>query len=144
MHIVCTLLQTDNHVNTSSLNLLQAGCSCWRPSQQCQSTEGRLPGSTNPQTVVTATTPSAKPLNSDVQSAGWDHITESSCHFTIAQLNPAPKRLQCAKWYTLHEKFFQLSGNRKDLPSFTGFYPHKKQSNSETEATKALALFIVN
>jgi len=29
MQIICTSLQTDNHTNTSSLNL-QAGCSSWR------------------------------------------------------------------------------------------------------------------
>jgi len=27
VRIICTLLQTDNHVSTSSLNILQAGCS---------------------------------------------------------------------------------------------------------------------
>jgi len=27
MQSICTLLQTDNHTNTSSLNFLQAGCS---------------------------------------------------------------------------------------------------------------------
>ena len=49
---ICTSLQTDNHTNTSSLNVLQAGCSSWCPTndvkahahthtlQQCQSTEG--------------------------------------------------------------------------------------------------------
>jgi len=31
MQTVCTSLQTDNHINTSSLNFLQAGCSSWRP-----------------------------------------------------------------------------------------------------------------
>ena len=35
---ICTLLQTDNHTNTSSLDFLQAGCSS---NQQCQSTEGQ-------------------------------------------------------------------------------------------------------
>jgi len=29
MHIICTLLQTDNHSSTSSLIFLQAGCSSW-------------------------------------------------------------------------------------------------------------------
>jgi len=29
MQIICTLLQTDNHAGTSSLNFLQAGCSSW-------------------------------------------------------------------------------------------------------------------
>ena len=28
---ICTLLQTDYHTNTSSLNFLQAGCSSGRP-----------------------------------------------------------------------------------------------------------------
>jgi len=40
MQIICTLLQTDNHVSTSSLNFLQAGCSFWCRNLQCQSTEG--------------------------------------------------------------------------------------------------------
>jgi len=31
MQTVCTSLQTDNHNNTSSVNLLQARCSSWRP-----------------------------------------------------------------------------------------------------------------
>jgi len=29
VQIICTLLQTDNHTSTSSLNFLQAGCSSW-------------------------------------------------------------------------------------------------------------------
>jgi len=29
MQIICTLLQTDNHVRTSPLNFLQAGCCSW-------------------------------------------------------------------------------------------------------------------
>jgi len=29
MQIICTLYQADNHVSTSSLSLLQAGCSSW-------------------------------------------------------------------------------------------------------------------
>jgi len=40
MQTICTLLQTDNHTNTSSLNFY------WQmlflaPNQQCQSTEGK-------------------------------------------------------------------------------------------------------
>jgi len=31
MQTICTLLQTDNHINNSSLNFLQAGCTSWRP-----------------------------------------------------------------------------------------------------------------
>jgi len=31
MQIICTLLQTDSHASTSSLNFLQAGCSSWCP-----------------------------------------------------------------------------------------------------------------
>jgi len=31
MQIICTLLQTDNHASTSSLNSVQAGCSSWCP-----------------------------------------------------------------------------------------------------------------
>jgi len=31
MQIICTSLQTNNHDSKSSLNLLQAGCSSWRP-----------------------------------------------------------------------------------------------------------------
>jgi len=31
MQIICTLLQTDNHTSTSSLNFLQAGCSSCHP-----------------------------------------------------------------------------------------------------------------
>jgi len=31
MQIICTSLQTDNHVSTSSLNFLQAGCPSYRP-----------------------------------------------------------------------------------------------------------------
>jgi len=31
MQIICTLLQTDNHASTSSINFLQGGCYCWRP-----------------------------------------------------------------------------------------------------------------
>ena len=31
MQTICTLLQTDNNINTPSLDFLQAGCSSWRP-----------------------------------------------------------------------------------------------------------------
>jgi len=31
MQMICTSLQTDNHTSTSPLNILQAECSCWRP-----------------------------------------------------------------------------------------------------------------
>jgi len=31
MQIICTSLRTDNHMSTSSLNILQAGCSSWCP-----------------------------------------------------------------------------------------------------------------
>jgi len=31
MHIICTLLKTDNHASTSSLNFSQAGCSFRQP-----------------------------------------------------------------------------------------------------------------
>jgi len=48
MKIICTLLQTDNHTNASSLNFLQAGCSSWRPTNNCQSTEGKNYGSKCP------------------------------------------------------------------------------------------------
>jgi len=41
MQLVCTSLQTDNHVGTSSLNFLQAFL---MPNQQCQSTEGNKEG----------------------------------------------------------------------------------------------------
>jgi len=41
MQIICTLLETDNHASTSSLNFLQAGCSS-DAQQQCQSTEGTV------------------------------------------------------------------------------------------------------
>ena len=30
MQTACTSLQTDNHINMSSLNFLQGGCSSWR------------------------------------------------------------------------------------------------------------------
>jgi len=46
MQIICTLLQTDNHASTSSLNFLQA----WCPNQQCQNTKGRHPNSNNNKT----------------------------------------------------------------------------------------------
>jgi len=35
MQITCTSLQTDNDTSTSTLNVLQAGCSSWRPTKQC-------------------------------------------------------------------------------------------------------------
>jgi len=36
MQITCTSLQTYNHVSTSSLNLLQTGCSSWRPTNSVE------------------------------------------------------------------------------------------------------------
>jgi len=40
MQIICTSLQTDNHVSTSPLKFLQAGCPSLPPNQQRHSTEG--------------------------------------------------------------------------------------------------------
>jgi len=31
MQIICTLIQSDNHASTSSINFLQAECSSWHP-----------------------------------------------------------------------------------------------------------------
>ena len=41
MQTVCTLLQTDNHTNTSSLNFYRPVLFL-TPNQQCQSTEGKI------------------------------------------------------------------------------------------------------
>ena len=41
MQTICTLLQTDNHTNTSSLNFYNPDAVFLTPSQQCQSTEGK-------------------------------------------------------------------------------------------------------
>ena len=41
--IICTSLQTDNHASTSSLNLLQAGCSSWRPTNSVKALKAILP-----------------------------------------------------------------------------------------------------
>jgi len=38
--IICTSLQTDNHVSASPVNFSHAGCLFSMPDQQCQSTEG--------------------------------------------------------------------------------------------------------
>jgi len=38
---VCTSLQTDNHVSTSPLSFLQAGCPSCRPTNSVKSTEGK-------------------------------------------------------------------------------------------------------
>jgi len=41
MQTICTLLQTDNHINTSALNF--AGWMLFlMPNQRCQSTEGKI------------------------------------------------------------------------------------------------------
>jgi len=40
MQVICTLLQTDNHASTSSLNFYRPDALPY-PSQQCQSTEGK-------------------------------------------------------------------------------------------------------
>jgi len=36
MQIICTSLQTDNHVSTSPLRFLQAGCPSWHPTNSVQ------------------------------------------------------------------------------------------------------------
>ena len=41
MHIICTLIQTDNHVSTSSLSFVIGRMVFPTPDKQCQSTEGR-------------------------------------------------------------------------------------------------------
>jgi len=40
MQTICTLLQTDNHSNTSSLNFFTGWMLFLTPNQQCQSTQG--------------------------------------------------------------------------------------------------------
>jgi len=42
MQITCTLLQTDNHTSTSSLNFLQAGCSSWCPTNSVKALKAKL------------------------------------------------------------------------------------------------------
>jgi len=41
MQIICTLPESDNHANTSSLNSLQARCSSWRPSNSVKALKTR-------------------------------------------------------------------------------------------------------
>jgi len=41
MHIICTLLQTNNHASTSSVNFLQAGCSFWRPTNSVKALKAK-------------------------------------------------------------------------------------------------------
>jgi len=41
--IICTSLQTENHVSTLSLNILQAGCSFWRPTNSVKALKGKQP-----------------------------------------------------------------------------------------------------
>jgi len=40
--IICTLLQTDNHTSTLSLNFFTGRMFFLTPNQQCQSTEGKI------------------------------------------------------------------------------------------------------
>ena len=48
MQIICTLLQTDNHASTSSLNFFTGWMLFLTPSQQCQNTEGSTHTYTQP------------------------------------------------------------------------------------------------
>jgi len=41
MQTICTSIQTDNHINTSSLNFYTGRVLFLTPNQQCQSTEGQ-------------------------------------------------------------------------------------------------------
>ena len=42
MQTTCTSLQTDNHINTSSLNFLQAGCSSGRPTNSVKALKAHV------------------------------------------------------------------------------------------------------
>ena len=42
MQTICTLLQTDNNINTSSLNFFYAPDALVTPNQQCQNTESNI------------------------------------------------------------------------------------------------------
>ena len=39
---ICTLLQTDDHINALSLKFLQAGCSSWRPTNSVKALKASL------------------------------------------------------------------------------------------------------
>jgi len=89
MQTICTLLQTDNHTNTSSLNFLQAGCSSWCP----KSTEGTLlrissnqrmtepkPISTEPYAASKLDTKDVTDYHTDQPATSW---TEGICRRTL-------------------------------------------------------------
>ena len=41
MRIICTTLQTDNHASKSSLDILQAGCSFWHPTNSVKALKAK-------------------------------------------------------------------------------------------------------
>jgi len=50
MQIICTLLQTDNHASTSSLNFFTGRMLFLTSNKQCQSTEGNITITVNNET----------------------------------------------------------------------------------------------
>ena len=42
MQIICTTLQTDNHVSAPTLNFLRAGCSSWRPTNSVKALKDKF------------------------------------------------------------------------------------------------------
>jgi len=42
MQIICTSLETDNHVSTKSLKILQAGCSSWCPTNSVKALKAAI------------------------------------------------------------------------------------------------------
>jgi len=47
MQIICTLLQTDTHASTSSLNFFAGRMLFLTPNQQCQNSEGKAQTTTS-------------------------------------------------------------------------------------------------
>jgi len=92
---VCTLLQTDNHASTPTAQLFTGRMPFLPPNQQCQSTEGKVPGSNrsiSPARWANSSKPAAAECGRQMgQTGGWREKWTSYCY-----IDPAPHTMLAA------------------------------------------------
>jgi len=94
MQIICILLQTDNHANTSSLIFLQAECFSWCPTNSVKAwkTVMQLHKTSSAICIITSSLKWQVPLNklswvtftTYVSKVCWRGV----CHFVVVNRNP--------------------------------------------------------
>jgi len=107
MQIICTSLQTDNHVSTSPLSFLQARCSSSQPTNSVKALKAKIPG--NHTTTVLRPFFRDHPGELLPEENFWTlwckgRLTEAD---TLNQLGATPSRLTCAHLHHPPPIFFR-------------------------------------